>query len=102
MIRRFLPIILIFNLLFSISIAGTIRVVNRVDNSMEDIRTLDRLRGTYVSTRDVSRILAKRNPFVNEERGKMVLYLGDHRIKISGNSSFLLVDEEVFQMPMYA
>ena len=80
---------------------GSIRVVNRVNNSMDDIETLDRLRGTFVSTRDVSRILAKREPFVNEARGKMVLYIGDHRIKISGNSSFILIDEKVYQMPAY-
>ena len=88
--------------IFSVGISGSIRVVNRVNNSMDDIATLDRLRGTYVSTKDISRILAKRDPFINKERGKMVLYIDNHRIKISGNSSFILIDEQVYQMPMYA
>ena len=101
MLIRFLSIALKLTLLATISYAGSIRVVNRVDNSIDDLLTLDRLRGTYVSTIDVSRILAKRDPFINKDRGKMVLYIGDYRIKISGNSSYLLVDEQVFQMPMH-
>jgi len=102
MLNRFCNIILFINIIASIGYGGTIRVVNRVDNSMDDILTLDRLRGTYVSTIDISRVLAKREPFINKDRGKMVLYIGDRRIKISGNSSFLLVDEQVFQMPFHA
>ncbi len=102
MIRRTFHLLFIVCTLISIGWPGNVRVVNRTDNSMDDITTLDRLRGTYVSTKDVSRILAKRDPFVNEERGKMVLYLSNHRIKISGNSSYILVDEQVYQMPMYA
>ena len=101
MLLRLLSIVFKLALLFTISYAGTIRVVNRVDNSIDDILTLDKLRGTYVSTTDVSRILAKRDPFINKDRGKMVLYIGDHRIKISANSSYLLVDDQVFQMPTY-
>ena len=101
MLLRLLSIVFKLALLFTISYAGTIRVVNRVDNSIDDILTLDKLRGTYVSTIDVSRILAKRDPFINKDRGKMVLYIGDHRIKISANSSYLLVDDQVFQMPMH-
>ena len=101
MLLRLLSIVFKLALLFTISYAGTIRVVNRVDNSIDDILTLDKLRGTYVSTIDVSRILSKRDPFINKDRGKMVLYIGDHRIKISANSSYLLVDDQVFQMPMH-
>lgn len=102
MIPRIFNRIFILNLLMSSLIGGSIRVVDRVNNSMDDIETLDRLRGTFVSTLDVSRILAKRAPFVNDARGKMVLYIGSHRIKISSNSSFILIDEKVYQMPTYA
>ena len=102
MFRRTFNVFLIMSAIASIGISGSVRVVNRLDNSMDDIKTLDRLRGTYVSTKDVSRILAKRKPFINEARGKMVLYLGNHRIKISGNSSYILIDEQVYQMPMHA
>ena len=95
-------VFLFLSFIFSVGISGSIIVVNRVNNSMDDIATLDRLRGTYVSTKDISRILAKRDPFINKEREKMVLYIDNHRIKISGNSSFILIDEQVYQMPMYA
>ena len=101
MLSKFFNVGLKLLILATVSYAGTIRVVNRVDNSIDDILTLDKLRGTYVSSTDVSRILAKRDPFVNKDRGKMVLYIGDRRIKISGNSSYLLVDDKVFQMPMH-
>ena len=77
MFRRTFNVFLIMSAIASIGISGSVRVVNRLDNSMDDIKTLDRLRGTYVSTKDVSRILAKRKPFINEARGKMVLYLGE-------------------------
>ena len=70
MIRHTITVFLILSAIFSFGISGSIRVVNRVDNSMDDINTLDRLNGTYVSTKDVSRILAKRKPFINEARGK--------------------------------
>jgi len=102
MIRRTIHVFFVLTAILSIGMSGSIRVVNRVNNTMDDIETLDRLRGTYVSTKGLSRILAKRDPFVNEARGKMVLYLGNHRIKISGNSSYVLVDEQVYQMPMHA
>ena len=102
MIRRIFNVFFILIAIVSIGMAGSIRVVNRVNNTMDDIETLDRLRGTYVSTKGLSRILANRDPFINEARGKMVLYLGNHRIKISGNSSYILVDEQVYQMPTHA
>ena len=100
--RTFINVFLFLSFIVSVGISGSIRVVNRVNNSMDDITTLDRLRGTYVSTKDISRILAKRDPFINKDRGKMVLYIDNHRIKISGNSSFILIDEQIYQMPMYA
>ncbi len=31
----------------------------------------------------------------------MVLYIGDNRIKISSNSSYVIIDEKVYQMPIY-
>ena len=31
----------------------------------------------------------------------MVLYIGNNRIKISSNSSYVIIDEKVYQMPIY-
>ena len=81
---------------------SSVRVVNRVNNSTDTIKTLDNLRGVYVSVNDVSRVLSARKPYINAERLKMVIYLGNNRLKISGNSSYVLVDERVYQIPSYA
>ena len=62
---------------------------------------MDRLQGTFISIIDISKILAKRDPYINSERKKMVLYIGDNRIKVSSGSSYILVDEKVYQMPIY-
>ena len=63
--------------------ASSVRVVNRVNNSTDEIKTLDNLRGVYVSVNDVSRVLSARKPYINAERLKMVIYLGNNRLKIS-------------------
>jgi N-acetylmuramoyl-L-alanine amidase len=82
--------------------ASSVRVVNRVTNSTDEIRTLDNLRGTYVSVKDVSRVLSTKEPYINNDRLKMVIYIGNNRLKISGNSSYILVDERVYQTPSFA
>lgn len=78
---------------------ASIRVMNRISGTDDELNTLSFGTGTYVSAKDVSRLLAMRDPFLNTERKKMVLYIMDHRIKVSGASSYILVDEEVFHMP---
>ncbi len=99
-----IPFLFIFlNLLILEDVeASSVRVVNRVNNSTDEIKTLDNLRGVYVSVKDVSRILSVKKPYINAERLKMVLYLGNNRLKISGNSSYILVDERVYQIPSFA
>lgn len=85
---------------FMISLAcASIRVVNRISGIDDELNTLNFGAGTYVSAKDISSLLAMRNPFLNSERQKMVLYIMDHRIKVSGQSSFILIDEEVYHMP---
>ena len=99
-----IPLLFIFlNLLILEDVeASSVRVVNRVNNSTDEIKTLDNLRGVYVSVKDVSRILSVKKPYINTDRLKMVLYLGNNRLKISGNSSYILVDERVYQIPSFA
>ena len=98
-----IPVLILSASLFLAALYGsTVRVINRVDNSTDEIKTLDNLRGVYVSAKDVSRVLSSRQPYVNSDRNKMVIYIGNNRLKISGNSSFVLVDELVYQMPSFA
>ena len=91
----------LFIFLVSFIFGDTVKIVNKKDNFVSDIQTLDRLQGTFISIIDISKILAKRDPYINSERKKMVLYIGDNRIKVSSGSSYILVDEKVYQMPIY-
>ena len=94
--------IIFISLLLSTNISATILVVNSADQKENELQVLDNTKALYVSATDLSRVLTSRLPYVNKERMKMVLYFSDTRIKISSNSSFVLVDEEVFHMPVYA
>ena len=91
----------LFIFLVSFIFGDTVKIINKKDNFVSDIQTLDRLQGTFISIIDISKILAKRDPYINSERKKMVLYIGDNRIKVSSGSSYILVDEKVYQMPIY-
>ena len=96
-----IKLIFIISLFYSFPFCDTVKVINNLNSSSYSIRTLDRLSGTYISIIDLSKILTNRDPYINEDRGKMVLYIGDKRIKISSYSSFVLVDEQVYQMQIY-
>ena len=96
-----IKLIFIISLFYSFPFCETVKVINNLNSSSYSIRTLARLTGTYISILDFSKILTNRDTYINEDRGKMVLYIGDKRIKISSYSSFVLVDEQVYQMPIY-
>ncbi|NOZ03199.1 MAG: hypothetical protein GXO92_01130 [FCB group bacterium] len=94
-------IVFLWLLISTVLLASPIRVINRTDNSEAEIKTLSRVSGTYFSAKGLAEVLSSRI-FENEKRQKIVLYLGDHRIKISAETSFIIVDEQVYQMPAYA
>ena len=98
---KIIKIFFLFIFLVSFIFGDTVKIINKKDNFVSDIQTLDRLQGTFISIIDISKILAKRDPYINSERKKMVLYIGDNRIKVSSGSSYILVDEKVYQMPIY-
>ena len=103
MFKKIPLLFILLNLIFFKDVqASSVRVINRVNNSTDEIRTLDNLRGIYVSVNDVSRVLSSKKPYVNSDRLKMVIYIGNNRLKISGNSSYILVDERVYQIPSFA
>ena len=103
MFKKIPLLFILLNLIFFKDVqASSVRVINRVNNSTDEIRTLDNLRGIYVSVNDVSRVLSSKKPYVNNDRLKMVIYIGNNRLKISGNSSYILVDERVYQIPSFA
>ncbi len=96
-IRRYI----LFILMFVSTAAASIQVVNRTEQLEDELRTLSKMTGTYVSVNDLARILST-HLYKNEEREKIVLYIGDHRIKISAESGYVIVDGTVFQMPVSA
>ncbi len=98
MIFRILPFIVTALLIQSSGLAS-IRVLNRINQTEDELRTLVAGPGTYVSSRDISRMMGMRDPFLNTERNKMVLYIMDHRIKISGKTSFIIINEIVYHLP---
>lgn len=93
---RKITFILIF---ISLSFANTsIKVVNNISNSNDHLKVLDNTPVTYCSIKDLARILST-TVYENIEREKIVLYLGDHRVKISAGTSFILIDDNIFQIP---
>ncbi|MFQ6616467.1 MAG: N-acetylmuramoyl-L-alanine amidase [Fidelibacterota bacterium] len=65
------------------------------------IRTVEVGPYIYLSTKGLAQTLSA-NIFINPERGKMVVYVDGHRVKVSGQSSFVMIDNRVFQMPIHA
>ena len=82
-------------------IRADIRVFNRSTGIESQIKTLSNSKQLYMSARDFSRALSSRL-YENQERKKLVLYIAGRRIKISAKSSFVMVDDQPFQMPVIA
>ena len=51
----------------------------------------------YISTKDLSSSLSSKL-YENAERKKLVLYIAGSKLKISGNSSYIIIDDRAFQM----
>lgn len=96
-----------FSILLSIALflpqlpgwGSPIRVLNRTTQSVDHLKTLDRMPGTYISALDLARVLSIYK-YPNQNQEKIVLYLNDHRIKISAETSYIIIDEVVYQMPL--
>ena len=67
----------------------------------ETIRTFESGPAIYISANDFVKVLTARI-FMNVARSKLVIYFGGHRIKVSANSSFVVIDDQVYQMPSHA
>ena len=92
--------IFLFSIFFySLSIAASpIKVVNQHENTEDELMVLDNTPVVYCSVKDLARVLST-TIYENIEREKLVLYLGEHRIKISAGTSFLVIDDVVYQIP---
>ena len=89
-------LIFFFNLVF-----GEIHVFNRSNGTESDISTLSNTSPLFLSIKDLAKSFSSKI-YENEERKKLVVYIYGHKIKISGNSSFIIIDDNSFQMAQSA
>jgi len=90
---------IIFIILFLSFGFGTssIKVIDHVANTEDQLKILDKTPISYCSVKDLARILST-TVYENIEREKIVLYLGVHRVKISAGTSFIVIDDNVYQI----
>ena len=93
LIRLFSFYVIISNLLLA-----DIQVFNRSAGSESEIRTIRDKKVLYMSTKDLARSLSSKL-YENQERKKLVLYVKGKRIKISGYTSFIMIDDVPYQLP---
>jgi len=97
--RRLVSYLLFVTLLSSVGIkADTVTV--SYPNEPEKKKLVESIkfgRTTYISTKDLAKALTARI-YENVDRGKIVIYFGGHRIKVSANCGFVLIDDKVYQM----
>lgn len=91
--RSFFCHLILLGILFA-----NIHVFNRSAGSESEIRTLNDKKILYISTKDLARSLSSKL-FENQERKKLVLYIKGKRIKVSGYTSFVMIDDVPYQMP---
>ena len=90
----------ILTLLLLVTIARSeIHVFNRSAGTETEIKTLNESGLLYMSAKDVSNSLTSKL-YENLERKKLVLYISGKKIKISGYSSFIMIDDKPYQMPL--
>jgi N-acetylmuramoyl-L-alanine amidase len=93
-LQKIIFIILSISLGFSTS---SIKVINHIVNTEDQLKVLDKTPVSYCSIKDLARILST-TVYENTDREKIVLYLGEHRVKISAGTSFILIDDKVYQI----
>ncbi|NHZ84480.1 MAG: hypothetical protein GWP19_01195, partial [Planctomycetia bacterium] len=99
---KILRISIFMILLFSLGItAAPIKVLNQVDNTEDQLKVLENAPIVYSSVKDLARILST-TIYENTDREKLVLYLGEHRVKISAGTSFIVIDDNIYQIPLPA
>ena len=86
-----------FIITFFSLLMGDIHVFNRRASTESEIKTIEIGKTLFISAKDLSSSLSTKI-YENAERKKLVLYIAGSKIKISGYSSFIIIDEKIFQM----
>ena len=78
-----------------------ISVFNRSTGLSSELRVLSNTSPLYISTKDLAHSFTSKL-YENSDRKKLVIYISGSKIKISGNSSYIIIDDEAYQMPLGA
>jgi len=84
-------------IIFISILSGDVHVFNRRAGTESEIKTIENGKTLFISARDLSVSLSSKL-YENSERKKLVLYVADSKVKISGNSSYIIIDDKAFQM----
>ena len=88
----------IFIILLSIKfIFCDIHVFNRKSGLEYELRTLKHTKILYVSIKDVAKSLDSKL-YENTERKKLVIYASGRKVKVSGGTSYVIIDDKSYQM----
>ena len=88
--------------LFVLSLLNAeINVFNRTTGFSSELKVLSDTKPIYISTKDLAQSFTSKL-YENSERKKLVIYISGSKIKISGNSSYVIIDDKPYQMPMTA
>ena len=80
-------------LLLSTILFGDIHVFNRSAGTESEVKTLSNTRSLYISAKDLAKSFTSKI-YENIERQKIVLYVSGVKVKISGNSSYIIIDDK--------
>ena len=79
-------------------VSGEVHVFNRNSGTESEIKVLSNAKPLYISAKDLAHALTSKI-YENLERKKLVLYISGSKIKISGNSSYIIINDVAYQMP---
>ena len=78
-------------------LSAEVHVFNRRAGTESEIKTTEIGKTLFISAKDLSSSLSSKL-YENTERKKLVLYIAGSKLKISGNSSYIIIDDRAFQM----
>ena len=85
-------------ILFFSFLRSDIHVFNRSTGTESEIKVLPNVKPIYVSAKDLGESFTSKI-YENSERRKLVLYISGSKVKVSGNSSFVIINDNAYQMP---
>ena len=91
---------LLFLIIQSWGMCTSVQVFHQETGEKDNLKMLAGVTETFISTRDLARVLSSKL-YVNNDRQKIVLYLREHRIKLSSETSFIIVNEQIYQMSQF-